>query len=133
VSIIRLCSEFGFLLSFSDYAEYVTQGKGLDSVASIRPDGRISLRFDLKDGVSDMPQEHGQDVEEFAVDEKEWKLCPKMNIVIMIVGSRGMSIESSSLISVLTLSRRRSTIHCAWPTISQGWTSRTNRNTRGLQ
>jgi len=96
VGIIALCSVLGFLLSLSDYAEYVTQGKGLDSVASIRPDGRISLHFDLKDDVSDMSPEHGQDVEEFAVDEKGWNMCPKMNIVIMIVGSRGMYLESST-------------------------------------
>ena len=40
-----------------------------------------------------MPQEHAQDVEEFAVDEKGWNMCPKMNIVVMIVGSRGMFNE----------------------------------------
>jgi len=66
---------------------------GLDSAASINPDGRISLQFDLKEGVPHMPQEHAQDVEEFAVDEKGWNVCPKMNIVVMIVGSRGMSTE----------------------------------------
>jgi hypothetical protein len=39
-----------------------------------------------------MPPE--QDVEEFAVDAMGWNVCPKMNIVVMIVGSRGMSTES---------------------------------------
>ncbi|KIM49654.1 glycosyltransferase family 1 protein [Hebeloma cylindrosporum] len=72
-----------------NYSKYVAQGKGLDSSASINADGRISLHFDLKEGMPHMPPEHAQDVEEFGVDEKGWDVCPKMNIVIMIVGSRG--------------------------------------------
>jgi hypothetical protein len=80
--------------AFLDYSEYVTEGKGLDSAASINSDGRISLHFDLKEGMPHMPPEHAEEVEEFAVDKKGWNVCPKMNIVIMIVGSRGMSTES---------------------------------------
>jgi len=78
--------------AFLDYSKYATQGKGLDSTASINPDGRISLNFDLKEGMPHMPPE--QDIEEFAVDVTGWNVCPKMNIVVMIVGSRGMSTES---------------------------------------
>lgn len=36
-----------------------------------------------------MHNDHAHDVEEFAVDKNEWNACPSMNIVIMIVGSRG--------------------------------------------
>ncbi|KAF8968242.1 glycosyltransferase family 1 protein [Flammula alnicola] len=63
--------------------------QGLDSIASINADGRISLDLDLKNDAPDMPQDHALDVEEFAVDKKHWNACPTMNIVIMIVGSRG--------------------------------------------
>lgn len=84
--------------TFLDYSKYLTQGKGLDSAASIDPDGRISLQFDLKEGMANMPPEHAQDVEEFAVDEKGWSVCPKINVVIMIVGSRGMSAASFTYI-----------------------------------
>jgi len=59
----------------------------------MRRDGRISLKFDLKGaGLTDIPQEPDEDVVEFAVD-KEWKDCPPMNIVIMIVGSRGTYVH----------------------------------------
>jgi hypothetical protein len=78
--------------AFLDYSKYVTQGEGLDSAASINSDGRISLNFDLKEDMPEMAPE--QDVEEFAVDGMGWNVCPKMNIVVMIVGSRGMSTES---------------------------------------
>ncbi|KAJ3506956.1 hypothetical protein NLJ89_g6575 [Agrocybe chaxingu] len=72
-----------------NYSQYVSQGKGLTSVASISQDGRISVRFDLKDtdSIPDISR-NLTDVEEFAVDQ-EWRDYPSMNIVIMIVGSRG--------------------------------------------
>jgi len=55
----------------------------------MREDGRISLTFDLKNkGLEELPQEREGDVVEFAVDN-EWRDYPAMNIVIMIVGSRG--------------------------------------------
>ncbi|PPQ82369.1 hypothetical protein CVT25_008330 [Psilocybe cyanescens] len=72
-----------------NYAEYVSQGKGLDSVASVSPDGRISLLFDFKDKLPELPKIQSRNTEEFAVDTKEWRECPNMNIVIMVVGSRG--------------------------------------------
>ncbi|KAF8162758.1 glycosyltransferase family 1 protein [Crassisporium funariophilum] len=80
-----------FVASFDKtigYAEYISQGEGLESTASISPDGRISIVLDLKNDVPELPQDHGQDVEEFAVD-RQWKDYPCMNIVVMIVGSRG--------------------------------------------
>lgn len=76
-----------------DYAQYVSEGEGLDSIASVSPDGRISIHLDLKNDAPDMHKDHAHDVEEFAVDKTAWKTCPNMNILIMIVGSRGTSNE----------------------------------------
>ncbi|KAK0185950.1 UDP-Glycosyltransferase/glycogen phosphorylase [Armillaria mellea] len=70
------------------YGKYIAAGKGLVSSASITPDGRISVSLDLKHKLPDLPEDHALDVKEFAVD-REWRRFPKMNIVIMIVGSRG--------------------------------------------
>lgn len=47
------------------------------------------MTFDMKEAWPDMPHDHAEMVEEFAVDSK-WKQYPLMNIVIMIVGSRGV-------------------------------------------
>ncbi|PBK83146.1 glycosyltransferase family 1 protein [Armillaria gallica] len=70
------------------YGRYIAAGKGLRSSAFIAPDGRISVSLNLKHELPDLPEDHAPDVKEFAVD-REWKRFPKMNIVIMIVGSRG--------------------------------------------
>ncbi|KAK0441415.1 UDP-Glycosyltransferase/glycogen phosphorylase [Armillaria borealis] len=70
------------------YGRYIAAGKGLRSSAFIAPDGRISVSLNLKHELPDLPEDHGPDVKEFAVD-REWNRFPKMNIVIMIVGSRG--------------------------------------------
>ena len=73
-----------------DYAEVVSAGDdGLESIASIKQDGRISVKFDLKQGTAEIPHDHAEPVKEFAVDSK-WRDCPSINIVIMIVGSRGV-------------------------------------------
>jgi len=76
----------------ADYAEYTSQGKGLLSIAKLSLDGQISMSLDLKRYLPDfLPSQFlTQDVDEFAVDHERWKDCPRMNIVIMIVGSRGM-------------------------------------------
>ncbi|PBK62939.1 glycosyltransferase family 1 protein [Armillaria solidipes] len=70
------------------YGKYIAAGKGLVSSAFITADGRISVSLDLKHKLPDLPEDHALDVKEFAVD-REWRRFPKMNIVIMIVGSRG--------------------------------------------
>ncbi|KAK0227822.1 UDP-Glycosyltransferase/glycogen phosphorylase [Armillaria fumosa] len=70
------------------YGKYIAAGKGLVSSAFITPDGRISVSLDLKQKLPDLPEDHALDVKEFAVD-REWRRFPKMNIIIMIVGSRG--------------------------------------------
>ncbi|KAK0185951.1 glycosyltransferase family 1 protein [Armillaria mellea] len=70
------------------YDRYIAAGKGLRSSAFIAPDGRISVSLNLQHELPDLPEDHAPDVKEFGVDQ-EWKRFPKMNIVIMIVGSRG--------------------------------------------
>lgn len=77
------------LIFITDYAEYKMSGKGLASSARVTEDGRIVIALDLKNKLPDLPKEHAMDVKEFAIDEIRWKDCPPLNIVIMIVGSRG--------------------------------------------
>ncbi|GLB35572.1 putative glycosyltransferase family 1 protein [Lyophyllum shimeji] len=72
-----------------DYAEWKSTGKGLNSVARVTEDGRIVVSLELAQKLPDLRQDYARDVEEFAVDRTEWKQYPSMNIVIMIVGSRG--------------------------------------------
>ncbi|KAJ6500720.1 UDP-Glycosyltransferase/glycogen phosphorylase [Mycena sanguinolenta] len=73
-----------------NYAEYKSTGKGLSSMARVLPDGRIVISLDLKQQLPDLPAEgRAQDIEEFAVDKTQWRKYPSLNIVIMIVGSRG--------------------------------------------
>ncbi|KAJ7118977.1 glycosyltransferase family 1 protein [Mycena epipterygia] len=73
----------------TNFAEYKAFGKGLASTARVLPDGRIVISLDLKQKLPDLPEDHARDVQEFAVDKTEWKNYPSMNLVIMIVGSRG--------------------------------------------
>ncbi|KDQ59788.1 glycosyltransferase family 1 protein [Jaapia argillacea MUCL 33604] len=78
-----------------DFAEYTSSGKGLASSARVTSDGRIVVSLDLRKHLPELPDDgssYAQDVKEFAVDEKvEGKEgdVPRLNIVIMIVGSRG--------------------------------------------
>ena len=74
----------------TNYAEYKSSGKGLTSSALLTEDGRISVSLDLKKQLPDLHEGYAKDVKEFAVDSRGWKDVPKMNVVIMIVGSRGM-------------------------------------------
>lgn len=78
------------LISCPDYAEYKGAGKGMTSFARLTPDGRITVSLKLPKKLPDLPKDYASNVEEFGVDETHWKECPPLNIVIMIVGSRGM-------------------------------------------
>ena len=69
--------------------EYKASGNGLNSSARLTDDGRISISLDLKKHLPDLPEDHAKDVREFALDEKRWNEVPAMNVLIMIVGSRG--------------------------------------------
>ncbi|TFK31981.1 glycosyltransferase family 1 protein [Crucibulum laeve] len=72
-----------------DYTKYSSDGKGLSSFASLSSEGCIDLSFNFKRKLPDLPKDHARDVNEFAVDKTRWRDYPSMNIVIMIVGSRG--------------------------------------------
>ncbi|KAJ3732112.1 glycosyltransferase family 1 protein [Lentinula guzmanii] len=72
-----------------DYVEYTQTGKGLFSKARIDPDGRIVVSLDLKQQLPDLPPDYAPEVHEFGIDKSKWMKYPSMNIVIMIVGSRG--------------------------------------------
>jgi hypothetical protein len=65
-------------------------GKGLSSIARVTRDGRVAISLNLTKPLPDLPKGMAHDVQEFAIDKEEWRDVPKMNIVIMIVGSRGM-------------------------------------------
>lgn len=63
-------------------------------------DGRINVALDLKNTLPDLPADYANSIREFAVDSsfgkgdtgpREDGKVPKLSIVIMIVGSRGMS------------------------------------------
>jgi hypothetical protein len=75
-----------------DYAEYTSLGKGLNSSARVTDDGRIVISLNLKKALPDLAQDWVKDVhvEEYAVDETTYTDAPRLNVVIMIVGSRGM-------------------------------------------
>ncbi|QRW00852.1 glycosyltransferase family 1 protein [Ceratobasidium sp. AG-Ba] len=72
-----------------NYAAYKAMGKGLASSAEVTPDGRIVISLDLKKKLPDLPKDYANPVREYAVDTQEWCTAPSMNVVIMIVGSRG--------------------------------------------
>ncbi|KAJ3716120.1 glycosyltransferase family 1 protein [Lentinula raphanica] len=72
-----------------DYAQYTQSGKGLLSKARIDPEGRIVVSLDLKQKLPDLPPDYAPEVHEFGIDKSKWMRYPSMNIVIMIVGSRG--------------------------------------------
>ena len=83
-----------------DYVEYKSSGDGLHSSARLTDDGRISISLDLKKTLPDLPEDHAKDVREFALDHKKWNEVPSMNILIMIVGSRG-AVRGSALSAYL--------------------------------
>ncbi|KAF9009573.1 hypothetical protein BDQ17DRAFT_1071182 [Cyathus striatus] len=68
---------------------YVWNGKGLKARLSGSGFIHLSLDFKFKKDVPSIPKDHGLTVDEFGIDEKGWDNVPNMNIVIMIVGSRG--------------------------------------------
>ncbi|KAG9024239.1 hypothetical protein FRB95_011749 [Tulasnella sp. JGI-2019a] len=75
--------------SRTDYATYKSVGKGLVSSAELTNSGRIAISLDLKKSIEDLPECYANSVEEYAIDPTNFTAAPVMNIVIMIVGSRG--------------------------------------------
>ena len=47
------------------------------------------ISLDLRQKLPDLPEDYAKEVNEFAVDAQAWQDVPRLNIVIMIVGSRG--------------------------------------------
>jgi hypothetical protein len=76
-------------MELSDYSQYTLSGKGLASKAQVTKDGRINVSLNMKGKLPDLPKDWALAVEEFAVDETSFKDSPCLNIVIMIVVSRG--------------------------------------------
>lgn len=72
-----------------DYAQFRSSGEGLASTADLSNDGRIDLSLDLKRKLPDLPSDYAKEVIEFATDEANYRSPPCMNVLIMIVGSRG--------------------------------------------
>lgn len=72
-----------------NYAEWTATGKGLASAARVSKNGRIDVSFTLKKKLPDLPKDYAPQVDEFAIDNRNWSDCPPLCIVIMIVGSRG--------------------------------------------
>ncbi|KAG8746143.1 hypothetical protein FRC10_006009 [Ceratobasidium sp. 414] len=72
-----------------NYAAYKAIGKGLTSSAEVTQDGRIVISLDMKKKLPDLPRDYANPVREYAVDKEDWHTAPAMNVVIMIVGSRG--------------------------------------------
>ena len=60
------------------------------SSAKVMDDGRIALLLNLERKLPDLPKDYAKDVHEFAIDVGGFESPPLMNIVVMIVGSRGM-------------------------------------------
>ncbi|KAJ7582522.1 glycosyltransferase family 1 protein [Mycena floridula] len=73
-----------------DFTEFKSPdgSTGLTSSAHLTQDGLISISLNLKTALPDLPPDYAPRVDEFAVDA-EFHKFPKMNILVMIVGSRG--------------------------------------------
>ncbi|WWC91963.1 uncharacterized protein L201_006916 [Kwoniella dendrophila CBS 6074] len=72
-----------------DYANFTSDGPGLDSRAVLDDMGMINIWVDLKKPLPDLPKDYARPVKEYAVDRRKGVKCPPLNIVIFIVGSRG--------------------------------------------
>ena len=79
----------------TDFTRYDASGEGLASRASLAEDGRISVSFNLKRALPDLPKDYAQEVNVFAADTVNFSKPPRLNVVIMIVGSRGPFLSSS--------------------------------------
>lgn len=75
----------------ADYTDFTKEGPGLSSRASMTDEGMINIWVDLKEKIPDLHKDYAREVKEFATDPAGGADCPPLNIVIFIVGSRGMS------------------------------------------
>ncbi|WVR09693.1 hypothetical protein IAU60_006768 [Kwoniella sp. DSM 27419] len=72
-----------------DYANYSSDGPGLDSKAELDDMGMINIWVNMKKPLPDLPDDYARPVKEYAVDATDSQECPPLNIVVFIVGSRG--------------------------------------------
>ncbi|WVN90029.1 uncharacterized protein L203_105261 [Cryptococcus depauperatus CBS 7841] len=72
-----------------DYADFTSEGPGLDSRAVLDGMGMINIWVNLKKPLPDLPQDYMRPVREWGVDKRKDALIPALNVVIFIVGSRG--------------------------------------------
>ena len=133
-SHVKLEEPIPYLIFTIDYARYSSFGKGLSSIASLSPDGCIDLSLDLKKDLPELPKDYAREVAEFGVDKREWSHYPHMNIVIMIVGSRGGFRQhlEKSLHWKTSFDRRCSTIRGPGEGIAKGWAPHTDCEPRDL-
>ncbi len=73
-------------------------GEGLASSASITRDGRINVELEFKAKVPNLPRVEEDSGEDQTARKFTPSEFPKMNIVIMIVGSRGTRFYSCTLV-----------------------------------
>ncbi|GHJ85209.1 hypothetical protein NliqN6_1611 [Naganishia liquefaciens] len=66
-----------------------TSGPGLQSKAELKGDGTIGVTLDAKTEIPDLPPDYALPVQEYGIDSSRPLRVPSLNIVIMIVGSRG--------------------------------------------
>ena len=70
--------------------------EGLDSTAFVTEDGRIDVEVDLRKTLPELPVVTPTTPVDLAQYNAYEKQMPKMNIVVMIVGSRGEQRRHSS-------------------------------------
>jgi len=64
--------------------------KGDPAFTHVNDEGQIQVSLDIaREDLPDLSENAADAEEEFAIDSAHWRDVPQMNIVIMIVGSRG--------------------------------------------
>ena len=78
-----------FFVLFSDYTRFQAGGEGLISQTALELDGRLSISLNILRNLPDLPKDYAKDVYETATDAENYHNPPRMNIVVMLVGTRG--------------------------------------------
>jgi hypothetical protein len=77
----------------------ISNGPGLDSEAELDENGMINVSLKVKGALPAIPNLLPTSIEEFGVERNTGQDIPPLNIVIMIVGSRGIySLFRSNLV-----------------------------------
>lgn len=111
----------------ADHSKYHAEGAGFDSVAQVNSQGQVDLWLDLSKPLPPLPLIPPPSRKHTLEDAGQLD-CPPLNIVIFVVGSRGMSGR------VLTDTRRRTAVSGTCnPFDRTKWTQGTHSNTLNLQ